>query len=1035
MARWLRQNTQVCAGVGPFIKASDGFTAVIGADLVSGGCRAKKNAGNWGPVKSDVFTNEDGGGPFYEIALSAGDVDTLGLLRWTCYPSASSSIFQVWEDFMVVDPVTYDAYFGTGPMRADVNVWNHTSVASITTAGTIPVDTVYWNHGSVVGVVTAGAPSINVVSWAGSPVSAMPGAPGAVAGSVDVSSWGGKAVAAITTAGTIPVDVLYFNHGASASQAPVVANVTQWGSAAIAVGNAGIPAVDVLTWQHTTVASPVTAGTVPVDVMYVNHTASAGNAGLLSVNTVQWAGIAPNALVAGRMDSSIGAVAAGIIVSANVGQWLGTAVAAVVTGNAPSVNVVAVSDDPVTPANQRLWYKTFVCGAVSAGSPGPTTSSFITNLPSGSTDFYAEQLILFRTGDLASQSAVVRSYATAGKVITTDEAFVSAPNSGDQFLIIPSRTHTITQMASAVSLIKVSANVGSIATNVLVSANVGQWRGSVPAVLGSASTIPADVLYWNHGSATGIVTAGGPSVNVVTWAGAPITTPTTAGAIPVDVIYVNHNSAQGTLKADVMMIDHVSAASVTVSANVGSIGTGVLVSANVGQWLGSVPAALSGTLVQSLVAKMSAHVLDNSSISNDAYSKIIFWTGGSAGVGSTTTQVSSNNIRSMTDLYKGSIIIFTTGTCNGAMRRITGQTGNVVTFAALPFEVSAGDEFGIVATSWMEAPGGAAADVNVITWRGATPAVLNAGYVQSDVVMWAHSSASAMPGAPGAAGSVDVSSWGGRAVASITTAGAIPVDVVYWNHGSVAGIVTAGAPSTRLVAISNVSAEGVLQANMASISTNVLVSANVAQWRGTVPNVLNVGNVMADLQMWAHSSASAMPGAPGGVVGSVNVNMWAGTSVAAVVTAGWPQVEVASYVAGEAPLQPTVAGRTLDVSTGGEAGVDWNNVGTPGATVNLAATTLGLLGASAIGASSFAASAIDANALAASAVDEILDDTLEGSMTVRQALRIILSAVAGKLSGAATTNVLIRDVGDTKNRIDATVDAGGNRTVVTLDGT
>jgi hypothetical protein len=39
-------------------------------------------------------------------------------------------------------------------------------------------------------------------------------------------------------------------------------------------------------------------------------------------------------------------------------------------------------------------------------------------------------------------------------------------------------------------------------------------------------------------------------------------------------------------------------------------------------------------------------------------------------------------------------------------------------------------------------------------------------------------------------------------------------------------------------------------------------------------------------------------------------------------------------------LNPTVAGRTLDVSAGGEAGLDWNNVGTPGATVNLAATTV-----------------------------------------------------------------------------------------------
>lgn len=39
-------------------------------------------------------------------------------------------------------------------------------------------------------------------------------------------------------------------------------------------------------------------------------------------------------------------------------------------------------------------------------------------------------------------------------------------------------------------------------------------------------------------------------------------------------------------------------------------------------------------------------------------------------------------------------------------------------------------------------------------------------------------------------------------------------------------------------------------------------------------------------------------------------------------------------------LEPTVAGRTLDVSAGGEAGIDWANVGTPGSTVSLSATTI-----------------------------------------------------------------------------------------------
>lgn len=40
------------------------------------------------------------------------------------------------------------------------------------------------------------------------------------------------------------------------------------------------------------------------------------------------------------------------------------------------------------------------------------------------------------------------------------------------------------------------------------------------------------------------------------------------------------------------------------------------------------------------------------------------------------------------------------------------------------------------------------------------------------------------------------------------------------------------------------------------------------------------------------------------------------------------------------PLTPTTAGRTLDVSAGGEAGLDWANIGSPTTAVNLSATNI-----------------------------------------------------------------------------------------------
>lgn len=81
------------------------------------------------------------------------------------------------------------------------------------------------------------------------------------------------------------------------------------------------------------------------------------------------------------------------------------------------------------------------------------------------------------------------------------------------------------------------------------------------------------------------------------------------------------------------------------------------------------------------------------------------------------------------------------------------------------------------------------------------------------------------------------------------------------------------------------------------------------------------------------------------------------------------------------------------------------------------------------------AALVDAVPTAAENADALLDraDAVETSWTLRQAMRIILAALAGKASGLDTTSVVFRNVADTKDRITATVDANGNRTDVTLD--
>ncbi len=67
--------------------------------------------------------------------------------------------------------------------------------------------------------------------------------------------------------------------------------------------------------------------------------------------------------------------------------------------------------------------------------------------------------------------------------------------------------------------------------------------------------------------------------------------------------------------------------------------------------------------------------------------------------------------------------------------------------------------------------------------------------------------------------------------------------------------------------------------------------------------------------------------------------------------------------------------------------------------------------------------------LASSGLDAVVTET---GVNARQALTLVLDAVAGILSGAAGTSITIKDPTGTTTRIAATVDSNGNRTAITL---
>ena len=74
-----------------------------------------------------------------------------------------------------------------------------------------------------------------------------------------------------------------------------------------------------------------------------------------------------------------------------------------------------------------------------------------------------------------------------------------------------------------------------------------------------------------------------------------------------------------------------------------------------------------------------------------------------------------------------------------------------------------------------------------------------------------------------------------------------------------------------------------------------------------------------------------------------NVVQWIGTAASTPTVAGVPNVNVKTWndlTTVALPLAPTTAGRALDVSTGGEAGLDWANIGSPTTTVGLTNTSI-----------------------------------------------------------------------------------------------
>ncbi len=175
--------------------------------------------------------------------------------------------------------------------------------------------------------------------------------------------------------------------------------------------------------------------------------------------------------------------------------------------------------------------------------------------------------------------------------------------------------------------------------------------------------------------------------------------------------------------------------------------------------------------------------------------------------------------------------------------------------------------------------------------------------------------------------------------------------------------------------------------------TNGQIDTNVAAWRGTQPAALTIsGYVQSVLLRWLTDNGGGTPDALSSGKVAVDLKLWTATTpsliLADLVDQVWNEAQAGHIVAGTfgSYLDAAITSRASAVSI----------VGIP---------------------------------------DAVLDTAVEGGLTWRQVVRIVLAAVAGKSNGFPAGPAHYRDNADTKDRITATVDADGNRSIITLDGT
>lgn len=315
MAMYLKQSTSTDVPVGPFLDDIDGKTAETALTITQPDVRLKKGAAAWAQKAAvQTLLHEENG--WYEVTLDATDTDTIGPLMLAIHETGA---LPVWREFHVLAANVYDSLFGAATDKLDVNVeeWNATAVPAEHTAG-YPVVTV--KDGTGTGEINTNAGAVALVDLTTTTTTAtnVTTVNGLAANVITATSIAADAIGASELAADAVTKIRSIVSGTADSgttttmvdAALTEADTDYWKGSYIVFTSGTLlgqtrlitgftPATDTMTF------SPATTVAVSTHTYEILPNAS--------VDLQLWAGVAPNALVSGRMDSSVGAMAANVL--------------------------------------------------------------------------------------------------------------------------------------------------------------------------------------------------------------------------------------------------------------------------------------------------------------------------------------------------------------------------------------------------------------------------------------------------------------------------------------------------------------------------------------------------------------------------------------------------------------------------------------------------------------------------------------------------------------------------------------------------